>query len=164
MTAAEHVEAARFAIEERRFGEALQHANTLAPDAPEAVTLRRQISAAQTAERQNQAAALQKAARDQRAAEVKAETQRVAARELEQGLRNRGYDVTVVQSGNLEEVVIACKGFDDPDQRDRFLTFLHGESSPAAAACAAGIETVRLKGPGLFFGFSDKYSLDCYMR
>lgn len=164
MTAAEHVEAAKVALEDQSLAEVQRHLNQLAPGAPEAVDLRKKLAAAQSTQRKNEAAAQQEAAGARLARELTQEAQRVATRELELNLRNRDYEVTVTQSGNTGEIIIASKGFDDPDQRERFLTFLRGENSPAAAACVAGIQAVRLKAPGLFFSFSDKYSLDCYMR
>jgi hypothetical protein len=62
--------------------------------------------------------------------------------------------VTVAQSINPSEITIASRGFDNPDKRSWFLMFLHGSNSPIATTCAAGIQTVRLKGPGVFFGFN----------
>jgi hypothetical protein len=160
MTAAEHLEAANIALDEQSYGECLRHLDALAPDAPEVVALKRKLAAA----RQIETATQQKAATDQQAEETRRASQQIATHELEQNLRNMGYDVTVAQSKNPEEITIASRGFDDSAQRDRFLAFFRGTNSPAAAACVAGIQAVRLKGPGLFFGFSDKYSLDCYTK
>jgi hypothetical protein len=107
---------------------------------------------------------LQQEADSQLAERAKTEAQRAAVQQLEQNLRNMGFDMTVAQSPDPSQITIAARGFDDPDRRDWFLAVLHGPNSPIAPVCAAGIQTVRLKGPGVFFGFSEKYSLDCYMR
>jgi len=164
MTAAGHLRAAATALETHAFDTAQRHLSAVAAGAPEGVALKRKLVAAQQAARRAEAAAKQKEAAAERAREARAEAQRVAVRELEQNLRNMGFDVTVAQSVNPSEITIASRGFDDPDRRSWFLMFLHGPNSPVAAACAAGIQTVRLKGPGVFFGFSDQFSLDCYMR
>src|SRR5581483_8453520 len=148
MTAAGHLRAAKSAIEEQAFDTALRHLNAVSASAPEGIALRRKLAAAQ-----------QKAAAAERAQQARAEMQRAAVRELEQNLRNMGFDVSVAQSMNPSEITIASRGFDDPDRRAWFVTFLHGPNSPVAATCAAGIQTVRLKGPGVFFGFSDQFSL-----
>lgn len=160
MTAAEHLDAARSGLEGERFDEAQRHLDAAAADTPGAARLTRKLAAA----RQVHSAALQQEAESQLAQAAKVDAQRAGVRELEQNLRNRGFNVTVVQSIDPQLITIASPGFDDRDQRDRFLTFLRGPNSPLAAACAAGIQAVRLKGPGVFFGFSDRFSLDCYMR
>jgi hypothetical protein len=158
MTSAEHVDAARIALQDRRFDESLRHLNAIGPDATDAVALRRKLTAAQEALAAQQQAAI--AQQEQ----ARSDTHRAAVRELEQSLRNLGYDVTVAQAPDPDTVTIASKGFDDSTSRDRFLLFLSGPNSPAAAACAAGIQAVRFKDPGVFFRLSDTYSLDCFRK
>jgi hypothetical protein len=164
MTATEHLRAARSALEEHAFDTAQRHLNAVAPDAPMALALKRRLAAARQEARRIAAEVQQETAAAELARQVRAEARRVAVRDLEQNLRNMGFDVTVAQSINPSEITIASRGFDDPDRRGWFLNFLHGPNSPVAATCAAGIQTVRLKGPGAFFGFSEPLSLDCYMR
>ena len=160
MTAAEHLRAATSALDEQSLKTAQRHLNAVSADTPGTARLTRKLAAGL----QTHQAALQQEASAALALQAQAESQRLAVRELEQNLRNLGFDVTVAQSVNPSEITIASRAFDDPGQRDRFMTFLHGPNSPIAATCAAGIQAVRLKGPGLFFGFSDRFSLDCYMR
>ena len=160
MTVAEHLQAARRALDEYALETAQRHLNALPADTPGTARLTRALEAEIQAHRE----VVQLDADAQLAELAKAEAQRAAVVQLEQNLRNMGFDMTVAQSPNPSEITIAAPGFDDPDRRDWFLAFLHGPNSPVAPACAAGIQTFRLKGPGVFFGFSERYSLDCYMR
>ena len=160
MTAAEHLRAATRALDEHELDSARRHLNAAAADTPGAARLTRKLAA----DLQAHEAALLEEAAAQRAQQAKADAQRAAVRKLEQRLRDLGFDVTVAQSIDPQEITIAAPGFDDPNRRDGFLTFLRGPNSPIGPACAAGIQMIRLKGPGAFFGLSDKFSLDCYMR
>src|SRR5690242_1682696 len=160
MTAAEHLRAARKALDEHLLETAQRHLNATPADTPGTARLKRELEA----EIQAHVEVLQEEADAQLAERAKAEAQRAAVRQLEQNLRNIGFDMTVAQSPDPSEITIAARGFDDPDRRDWFLAFLHGPNNPVAPVCAAGIQAVRLKGPGAFFGFSERYSLDCYMR
>jgi transposase len=160
MTAAEHLRAARRALDEQSLETAQRHLNASPAGTPGAARLMRKLEA----EIQAHGEILQQEADAQLAELAQAEAQRAAVRQLEQNLRNMGFDVTVAQSPDPSEITIAARGFDDPDRRDWFLALLHGPNNPVAPACAAGIQTVRLKGPGVFFGFSERYSLDCYMQ
>ena len=160
MTAAGHLRAAKSALDEHELDTARRHLNAVAAGTPGAARLTRKLAA----DLQAHEAALLQEATSQRAQQARAEAQRAAVRELEQRLRDLGFDVTVAQSIDPQEITIAAPGFDDPNRRDGFLTFLRGPNSPIAPACAAGLQMVRLKGPGVFFGLSDKFSLDCYMR
>lgn len=160
MTAAEHLQAARRALDEHALETAQRHLNASPAGTPGTARLMRALEADIQAHRE----VLQQDADAQLARRAQVEARRAAVVQLEQNLRNMGFDVTVAQSPNPSEVTISGPGFDDPDRRDWFLAFLHGPNSPVAPACAAGIETIRLKGPGAFFWFSERYSLDCYRR
>lgn len=160
MAAAEHLRAARKALDEHALDTARRHLNGSPADTPGSARLRRELEA----EIQAHGELLQREADAQLAQSAKAEAQRAAVRQLEHNLRNMGFDMTVAQSPDPSEITISARGFNDPDRRDWFLALLHGPNNPVAPACAAGIQTVRLKGPGMFFGFSERYSLDCYMR
>jgi len=160
LTAADHLQAARRALDEHSLGTAQRHLNAVPVDTPGAARLARKLEA----ELQTHGEALQEEAAAQLARQAKAEAQRAAVRQLEQNLRDMGFDVTVAQSPDPSEISIAARGFDDPARRDSFLAFLRGPNSPVAPACAAGVQKVRFKGPGVFFGFSERYSLDCYVR
>ena len=160
MTAPEHLRAARRALDEHALETAQRPLNASPADTPGSARLMREIEA----EIQAHEELLQLDTDAQLVQRAEAEAQRAAVRQLERNLRNMGFDLTVAQSPDRSEITIAARGFDDPDRRDWFLAFLHGPNSPIAPACAAGIQTVRLKGLIVFFGFSDRYSLDCYMR
>ena len=160
MTTAEHLRAARRALDEHSLHAARQHLNAAPAETPGTARLTRKLEAELQAHR----AALEQEAAAQLARQAKAESQREAVRQLEQNLRNLGFDLSVTQSPDPSEITIVAPGFDNSDKQHLFLTFLHGANSPIAPACAAGIQTVRLKGPGVFFGFSERYSLECYVR
>lgn len=160
MTAAEHLRAARRALDEDALETAQRHLNASPADTPGSARLMRELEA----ELQAHGELLQLEADALLAQRAKVEAQRAAVLRLEQTLRNMGFEMTVAQSLDPSQITIAARGLDDPDRRDWFLAFLHGPNSPIAPVCAAGIQTVRLKGLGVFFGFSERYSLDCYRR
>ena len=160
MTAAEHLQAARRALDGHALDAAQRHLSAAPAGTPGTARLTRELEAEFQAHR----AVLQQEADAQLDLQAKVEARAAAVRQLEQNLRNMGFDVTVSQSPDPSEITIAARGFDDPNRRDWFLMFLHGPNSPVAAACAAGTQSVRFKGPGVFFGFSESFSLDCYRR
>lgn len=86
MTAAEHLRAARSAVDEHELETARRHLNAVAADTPGTARLTRKLAAA----RQAHEAALEQATAAQRAQQAKTEAQRAAVREMEQDLRNRG--------------------------------------------------------------------------
>jgi hypothetical protein len=164
MNPAAHLAASRVALGQERFDDAERQANAIASGAPEALEASRvkeEIAAARQRVKEEAVAVRQseQLAYERRLAEKKLRT--AAPGDLQDSLKNLGYDLTVAQSDKPDEIVITSKDFDDTDHRVRFLSFLRGRNSPAVGACLAGFQTVRLKSSG-FFGFSEAYSLDCF--
>lgn len=158
MKPAEHLEASRVALAEGRYDEGLRQAsaiNARMPEGAEARKVQEDLTAAKEAVRQ-------KPSEEQRAAKLAEEGRRTAVRDLQENLKNLGYDLAITQSDKPDEIVITSKDFDGTDHRVRFLSFLRGRNGPASGVCLAGFQTVRLKGASLFFGFSESYSLECF--
>jgi peroxiredoxin Q/BCP len=172
MTPAQHLTAARLALEQRRFDDGIEQLTGIKADAPEnaaAKVLETDLRTAKQAAQQEQAAAaLEKAAaeQEQAAAALSAEKARVASvQSLQTSLTNLGYDLTVSRSDNPTEIVINSKDFSNTDQRVRFLSFLRGRNSPATGVCLGGFQTVVLKSGWVSpLGFSEAYPLECSWR
>ncbi len=157
MTPAQHLEASRLALRQGRIRDGLRHVSAVAVGTPESLqarNLKEELEAAKEAERQRIAEARESA----RLAE---QGRKTSLRDLENNLKNLGYNLMVAQSDKPDELVITSKDFDDTDHRVRFLSFLRSRDSPAAEACLAGFQTVHLKG-GSIFDFSETYPLDCF--
>ena len=146
MTPAGHLEASKAALREHRFDQVARHLSAIPAGAPEALETSRI--------REELAVAPQ-------AAQLAEERRRTAVRDLQDNLRNLGYDLTVARSDKPDEIVITAKDFDDTDHRVRFLAFLRRQTSPAGEVCLAGFQTLHLKTPNFFSGFSEAYSLEC---
>jgi hypothetical protein len=97
----------------------------------------------------------------QQATQLAEEARKAALRNLQDSLKNLGYDLTVAQSDKADELIITSKDFGDTDHRVRFLSFLRAPNSPAAYVCVAGFQTVRLKDTGFLGLFSETYPLEC---
>lgn len=157
MTPAQHLEASRVALRQGRIGDGLRHVSAVAVGTPEFLqvrSLKEKLEGAKEAERQRIAEARE-------SAQLAEQGRKTSLRDLENNLKNLGYDLMVAQSDKPDEVVITSKDFDDTDHRVRFLSFLRSRDSPAAQACLAGFQTVHLKG-GSIFGFSETYPMDCF--
>src|SRR5579884_4073137 len=100
MTAAEHLRAARRALNEDALETAQRHLNATPAHTPGTARLTRELQA----EIQAHGELLQKDADDQRAQRAKAEAEHLAVGQLEQNLRNMGFDVTVAQSPDPSEI------------------------------------------------------------
>jgi hypothetical protein len=161
MSPTEHLEAARLALKEGHFDDGARHVAAIADTDPkvlEARQLAQEIGAAREAAEARQI-------QEQRKKQLAAQTRELAVRDLQDVLKNLGYDLTVGQSDKSGKVSITSKDFDDTERRVRFLSFLRSRSSPLSGVCSAGFEKVELKSSALpFVGFSDTYSLDCFNR
>ena len=169
MTAAEHLKASRVALAEGRYDDGLLQVSAINAAVPQAVEARKveeALVAAKEAARQKEAAAKEAARRElaeaQQAARLAEEGRMTAIRDLQNSLRDLGYDLTVAQSDKKDEIVITSRDFDDTDHRVRFLSFLRRRNSPSTGVCLAGFQTVHLKGSGWFFEFSEAYPLECF--
>lgn len=158
MTPATHLTQAKAEFRGGLFGLALRHLKAVpsgAPEAPAARQMESEIRAAQQSDEAARAAARQAEA----AAKLAKDT---AVRDLQDSLKNLGYDVTVTRSDVDDEIVITSGDFGDTDHRVRLLSFLRSESSPAFGVCVTGFRTVRLKAKWSFVtGHGEAYSLNC---
>jgi hypothetical protein len=162
MTPAQHLAAAKNVLEnsdsdsknEFSWDEGLRHARavpTNSPEASEASEIAANLESRLEVVRQPRAAA-------QRAKIAWAS----AIRELQNQLRDLGYDIRVAKSNKADEIVIMSKDFSDTENRVKFLTFIRGRNSPAGNVCLLGFQTIRLESTIPFLGFSQPYSLDCF--
>jgi hypothetical protein len=162
MTPAQHLAEAKNVLEksdsdsknEFSWDEALRHARavpTNSPEASEASEIAANLESRLEIVRQPRAAA-------QQAKIAQAST----IRELQNQLRDLGYDIRVAKSNKADEIVITSKDFSDTENRVKFLAFIRGRSSPAGNACLLGFQTIRLESTIPFLGFSEQYSLDCF--
>jgi hypothetical protein len=171
MTAAQHLaEAKRMLVlatdpySESGVQEAFRHLAAIPPNDPlvsEANNVKSELlakqAAAQRAELQTQQVRTLALLRQKQADEARVSV----IRELQEKLRNLGYDLTVTRSEKPDEIVITSADFGDTDHRVRFLSFLRGRNGPTADVCLAGFQTVRLQGTG-WRVFSEQYSLECF--
>jgi TPR repeat protein len=164
MTPAKHLIEAQSALRAGLYTEALAHARaiTTGPEVSEARKIEQEVSNAREVGAQMLQGAREAEAQRLQAARSAEESRRVALNDLQRELKNLGYDLTVAQSDQLNEVLITSKDFGETDHRVRFLSFLRGRNSPTTGVCLSGFQNVRLKDSSSFFGFSEVYSLDCF--
>jgi uncharacterized FlaG/YvyC family protein len=156
------LEAAKLALKEKRFDDGLRHTKAIAAGTPEAIAVKTLTDEINTevanvlAERKS---AEERSAQDRQLSEQRA----AVVRDLQDKLRNLGYDLTVGESDKPEELIITSKDFDQTDQRVRFLSFLRGRTNPATDVCLLGFRVVNLRTSALpLVGFSEKYVLGCF--
>lgn len=152
MTPAQHLQAAKLCVAERRVNDAKRHLASIpvrSSEAIEATTISNDLEAGRAAAAEARQAKLREN-----------EVQQSTIRGLEGQLRGLGYELTASQSTTPREIVIVSRDFADTDRRVNFLSQLRGNKS--MGACVAGFRTVRLKNLGTFAGFDEKYSLECF--
>lgn len=167
MSPAQHLAEAKKALRDESGAfddEGLRHANAVPANSPEAqeATEAATTLGARLEEKKRADVEAQQIAADARSARA------AAVRELQEQLRNLGYELTVAQSEKADEIIITSRDFAETDHRVRFLSFIRGRNSPAAGVCFAGFQSLLLRNSrytfGGQFGFSESYPLECSLR
>lgn len=157
MTPTEHLQRAKGFLDAKLFDDGLKHIAAIpasAPEAVEATEIQHQLTTAKTAWKNDLDAKAEAKASDDKA-------RTAYTRDLQDELRQLGYDLTVAQSDKPEEVVIASKDFEDTDHRVRFLAYIRGQNR-RPGLCSRGFGQVRIESGGIIGGFNEVYSLDCW--
>jgi hypothetical protein len=86
-----------------------------------------------------------------------------AVEQLQEDLKNLGYQLSVDESDVPDKIVITSSDFDDTDHRVRFLSFVRGKNTPMSGTCWFGFRQVELRTSKIpFVGFSETYPLSCF--